>query len=138
MINTNNSIVYGEIGQDVTLTCDTADGSGTLTWYFNNEPFSPESPDVQGILTLSSLKDGSWYTCAFGHRGDLLASILCVEPFEHRGDLLAFVLSVEPFGHRGDLLAFVLCVEPFGHESHLSLSLSLSRAIIICSPKLFL
>ena len=44
----------------------------------------------------------------FRHGGDLLACVLCVEPFRHGGDLLG-----------GDLLVCVLCVEPFRHGGDL-------------------
>ena len=65
----NSSIVYGEIGQPVTLTCTTANANDTIAWYFKNEPMSFESME-QGVLTLSPLqaKHGGWYTCAAANR----------------------------------------------------------------------
>ena len=70
VLNSNNdSIIYGEIGQNVILTCETANENDTLAWYFNNVPLSTES-QVRGTYTLSPLQvgDGGWYTCAAANR----------------------------------------------------------------------
>ena len=39
----------------------------------------------------------------FGHGGDVLASVLCVQPFGHGGDFLVSVLCVDPFGNGSDV-----------------------------------
>ena len=63
---TTDSIIYREVGGNLTLSCQTNSANDTIAWYFNNVPVSSGR---QGTLTLSLHVDsGGWYTCAAANR----------------------------------------------------------------------
>lgn len=68
--STNDSVIYGSVGQNLTLRCYTANAGDSITWYFNNEPFTMGS-DGQGELTFTPqgllVEHSGWYTCAIAN-----------------------------------------------------------------------
>ena len=65
----NETIVYASAGENMSLSCSTADQADSIAWYFNNVPVT-RGTDMRGELWFTPLRetDNGWYTCAAANR----------------------------------------------------------------------